>query len=190
MNSRRIGAVAAVVTVLSMAGRWVPGWLLGREIDGWLEGAGGSALPLLGTVGRTVMIYSYAVDAVQLFVPLALGVSLGVWLARRVGNEELTAGFRAVAVGSTAVVMLAVVPIGVVSGGLDLTDLAWALAISLKFVVAGPVFITVATAAGVTLESLGFFGGEGTPPVDVEAADPSTQTDSSDEEDRSAEPVS
>lgn len=189
MNSRRVSAVAAVVTVLSMAGRWGPGGLLGQVIDGWVEGTGPAVLPLFGTVGQTVLIYNDAIDVVQLFVPLALGVGLGVWLARSVRSEELRAGLRAVAVGSTAVVMLAIIPVVVVWGGLDPTDLAMALAMSLNLVVAGPVYITVAAAAGVTLESLGFFGGSDTTSAGVEAADASADPDSPDEAERSADPV-
>ena len=157
MNSRRISAVAAAVTLLSIAGRWGPGWLLGQKVDRWTTGADTGFLPVFGSVGQTVTTYLYAVRAVELLLPLAAGVALGVWLARRVESDELKAGLRAVAVGSTAIVVL---PIGwaiVVWSGFDTGGLAMALAMSLTLVVAGPVFVTIAAAAGVGLETLGVF---------------------------------
>lgn len=156
MDSNRVSAVAAAVTLLAMAARWAPGWLLGRQIDGWVDGGGASVLPLLGSVGQTVTTYNYVVRAVELVAPLAIGVALGVWLARRVGNEELGAGLRAVAVGSAAVVALPVVGV-VVWSGFDPGSLAMAFGMVLSLVAAGPVSITVAAAAGAMFETLGVF---------------------------------
>jgi hypothetical protein len=157
MDSRRINAVAAVVTLLAMAGRWGPGWLLDQQVVRWTGATDPGFLPRIGTVGQTVLTYSYAVRAIALLLPLAVGVGLGVWLARRVGDDELGAGLRAVAVGGTAVVTLPVLSAIVVWGGLDPTGLVMALAMAVNFVVAGPVYVTVAAAAGVMLETLGLF---------------------------------
>lgn len=159
MNSRRISAVAAAVTLLSMAGRWSPSWLLDQQIARWTGGGDPGFLPLLGTIGQTVSTYMYTVRTIELLLPLALGVALGVWLARSVEDDELRAGLRAVAVGSTAIVALPVLAIVVVVGGLNVADIVMAVAIVLQFVVAGPVVVTVAAAAGVTLETLGVFDG-------------------------------
>lgn len=153
MNRRSISAIAAVATLLSVAGRWVPGWLLGQQIDGWTDGGGSVILPLLGSVGQTVSVYSYVVDAIEQVVPLAVGVALGVWLARRVASEERRGALRAVAVGSTAVVVLPAIAAVVLWGGFDLASVAMGLALAVNFVVAGPVSITVTTAAGMTFES-------------------------------------
>lgn len=159
MNRRYIGAVAAAVTLLSLAGRWGPDWLLGRQIDGWIDGGVPGVLPLLGTLGQTVSFYSNVVSIVEQLVPLVVGVALGVWLARRVASEERRGALRAVAVGSTAVVAVPAVAAVVVWGGLDPASLAMGLVLATNVVVAGPVFITVAAAAGVTFESLGLFAG-------------------------------
>lgn len=175
MDSRRISAVAAVATLLSLAGRWVPGWLLGRQIDGWTGGGGPGVLPLLGSVGQTVSVYSNAVDVVEQLVPLAVGVALGVWLARRVASEEHRGALRAVAVGSGAVVAVPTLAAVVLWGGLDLASAAMGLALAVKFVVAGPVFVTVAAAAGMTFESLGLFGGGDTETAENEPPAPKTE---------------
>lgn len=159
MERRRIGAVAAVVTLLAMAGRWGPSWLLDQQIARWTGGGDPGFLPLLGTMGQTVSTYLYAVRTIELLLPLVVGVALGVWLARSVDDDRLRAGLRSVAVGSTAIGAVPVVATILVVGGLNVADIVMALALSLQFVVAGPVVVTVAAAAGVTLETVGVFDG-------------------------------
>ena len=117
MDTRRINAVGAFVTLLALATSTLPGFLLGRAIDGWLEDGSAVGLPLLGSVGQTVSIYSYVVGALEQFLPLAIGVWLGVWLTRRSSATELPESLRAVAVGSAAVVAAAAIPLAVVWGG-------------------------------------------------------------------------
>lgn len=178
MDSRRISAVAAAVTLLSMAGRWAPGWLLESQIARWTTASGSGPFPLLGSVGQTVTTYLYAVRATELLLSLALGVGLGVWLARRVEANERRSGLRAIAVGSSAVVALPVLAAIVVWNGFDLAGIAMGLAMGLNLVVAGPVFVTVAAAAGVTLETLGVFdGGESDQESDIAADDASATPD-------------
>lgn len=155
MDSRRISVVAAAVTVISMAARWGPGWLLGRQVDTWRQTGESGLLPVLGSPGLSVSIYTYAIRTVELVVPLLVGVSLGVWLARRVESDELKTGLRAVAVGSGAIVAVPVGWVIVIWSDFDPASVALSLALSSNLVVAGPVFITVTAAAGVAVETLG-----------------------------------
>jgi len=93
---------------------------------------------------------------VELLLLLAVGVGLGVWLARRVEGDELRAGLHAVAVGTTSVVALPVLGASV-SSGLDPAPLAMALVMVTTLVAAGPASITVVAAAGAIFETPGVF---------------------------------
>ena len=189
MENRRIGAVGAVVTVLTIAASTVPGWLLERATDGWLQGGGSAPLSQFGTLGQTVLVYNYAVGALEQFLPLAFGVGLGVWLTRRVAAEELPAALRAVAVGSGAVVAVAALPLVVAWGSSGLGGIAMLLALTAELAVAGPLQVTVAAAGGIALSQFGLLGGDSSGPTSTGSEAASTATAEPVDEERSTDSV-
>lgn len=150
MNSRRIGALAGVVSVLGLAIQHVPSVVLDRWISGGFEGG----LPMVGTTGQTVTVYNLVTESVGPLVTLLLALGLGYYVSRRLnmGHEYRRLG-RAVAVGSlvSMVGVWAVLLYGIQSTPLDASGALMSLAVFVQIVVTVSLVVTVGAFAGAAL---------------------------------------
>lgn len=185
MNRRRIGALAAIVSVLGLVVQYVPSVVLDRWTTGGFEGV----IPMVGTVGQTVVVYSLVADTAGPLVTLLLAVGLGYYASRRLdmGHEYRRFG-GIVAVGSlfSVTVIWAVLMYAAQSTPMDATSVLVSLAVFVRMVVTVSLVITVGAFAGAALSP--FQTNERTPvrPTDAGTGGPATVAQESTTEDSDA----
>lgn len=165
MNASKIGALAGIAALLGLGASIVPSALLGRWVD---AGAQAGSVPMLGTRGTSVAVYTSVVEMVGVLVTVGLGVGLGYWLARRMDDEDLRSALWAVAIGSGAALVIAATgPLvyGAWSvGGGGFSELSWLglyLVVVFRHLVDVSLVLTVSTVAGAGFHrfDLGGWGG-------------------------------
>lgn len=186
MNSRRVGALAGVVSVLGLAIQHIPSVVLDRWISGGFEGG----LPMVGTTGQTVTVYNLVTESVGPLVTLLLALGLGYYVSRQLdmGHEYSRFG-KSVAVGSliSMVGVWTVLLYGVQSTPLDASGILVSLAVFVRTVVTVSLIVTVGAFAGAALAH--FRTNEETParPTDAGTGGPSTGTQKSTTDDADAQ---
>lgn len=98
MNSRRIAVLSGVVGVLSTVGKVVPvivlGGLFEQDLPGWL--------PTVGTLGQTVLLYTFGVDILGALLMIVLGVGVGYYVSQQLAlTDEYQQFIGAVVAGTT-----------------------------------------------------------------------------------------
>lgn len=178
MNSRRVGVLAGVVSILGLAIQHIPSVVLDRWISGGFEGG----LPMVGTTGQTVTVYNLVTESVGPLVTLLLALGLGYYVSRRLdmGHEYRRFG-RAVVVGSlvSMVGVWAVLLYGIQSTPLDASGALVSLAVFVRIAVTVSLVVTVGAFAGAALAH--FRMNEETParPTDAGTGGPSAETQNS-----------
>lgn len=186
MNSRRVGALAGIVSVLGLAIQHVPSVVLDRWISGGFEGG----LPMVGTTGQTVTVYNLIIESLGPLVTLLLAFGLGYYVSRRLdmGHKYRRFG-RAVAVGSlvSMVGVWAVLLYGVQSTPLDASGMLVSLAVFVRIVVTISLVVTVGAFAGAALAHFRTNEEAPTRPTDAGTGGPSTGTQRSTTDDTEAQ---
>lgn len=170
MNRKQSGALAGAITLLALGASTIPGYLVEQWVDSGLRAG---VVPMVGTPGTTVSVYTSLVNVVEIGVPVLLGVGLGYSLARRLDDDELSEALRAVAGGSIGTVLLAAtVPLSLLSVGGGVGGVAGVVmytTVVLQHLITVSLLVTAGTGAGVVLDRFDLTGGDGLWPVDAEA---------------------
>lgn len=150
MNSRRIGVLAGIVSVVGLVVNYAPSVVLERWFGGGFDGA----VPMVGTAGQTVVVYSHVANSGGLFMTLLLALGLGYYASRRLnmGHEYRRFG-GAVAVGSLVSIasLWAVMMYGVQATPMDASSTLVSLAVLVRMTVTVSLVVTVGAFAGAAL---------------------------------------
>ena len=169
MNWKQSGTLAGAVTLLPLGASTAPGYLVDQWVD---SGPQTGLLPMVGTPGTTVSVYTSLVNVVEVGVPVLLGVGLGYYLARRLNADELSGALRAVAGGSIGAVLLAAtVPLSFLSLGDGVGGTAGVVmyaTVVLQHLITVSLLVCAGTALGVVLDRFDLTAGDGDRPVDAE----------------------
>lgn len=146
MNRKLIGGLTSAIVVLSLIVRVVPDVVLGSLFDG----APAGWVPMFGTVGQTVVLYSHGIEILGTLTPICLGLAFGYLLSKRRSLDgELRPFVRTTAVGTAIPPVLAwIVLVGwTVLSSFDLYSivLQTGLALNLLVTTSIPVFVSVIT---------------------------------------------
>ncbi|WP_132059242.1 hypothetical protein [Halorussus amylolyticus] len=97
MKPRRIGVLAGVISALGLVAQFAPSAIVTRWVNNGLEGA----VPVIGTTGQSVAIYTLIVESAGPLSALLLAIGFGYYAARHldVAREYRRFG-AAVVVGS------------------------------------------------------------------------------------------
>lgn len=153
MNRKLIGVCTGAIVVLSLIVQIVPGVVLGSLFDG----APAGWVPTFGTVGQTVVLYSYGVEIIGALTPIVLGLGFGYLLSKR---RSFDGGFRPIvrttAVGAAIPAVLAwIALIGLtLLSSFDLYSIVLQTALALNLLVTASIPVFVATFTGAVLSSL------------------------------------
>lgn len=188
MNNRRIGVLAGVVSLLGLAVQHVPPIVLDR----WITGGFGGAMPMVGTVGQTVVVYTLIAESVGPLVTLLLALGLGYYVSRRLDmGHEYRRFVGAVAVGSLVSIagLWVVLLYGAQSTPLDGSGVLMSLAVLVRMIVTGSLVITVGAFAGAALAH--FQTNDRTPdrPINASTGDAVTRAHESTTDDADARSV-
>lgn len=186
MNNRRIGVLAGIVSVVGLVVNYAPSVVLDRWFGGGFDGA----IPMVGTAGQTVVVYSHVVNSGGLFMTLLLALGLGYYASRRLdmGHEYRRFG-GAVAVGSLVSIasLWVVMMYGVQVTPMDATSILVSLAVLVRMAATVSLPVTVGAFAGAALTH--FRTNEQTPaqPTDVRIGGSATGTQESTTDDADAQ---
>lgn len=173
MNDRRIGTLAGIVSVVGLVVNYAPSVVLERWFGGGFDGA----VPMVGTAGQTVVVYSHVANSAGPLVTLSLAIGLGYYASRRLDVVDEYRRFGGmVAVGSLFSIagIWAVLMYGVQSTPMDVTNVLISLAVLLRMAVTVSLPVTVGAFAGAAL--VHFRSNEKTPiqPTDADTGGQST----------------
>lgn len=194
MNKKLIGSIAATVSILSIGFQYVPAAVSDRlfadptQIPSWI--------PIIETVGTTVLVYTYAADFVGAVVPMGLALAFGYVMGRRLNVAgEYPTFVKAVVVGSLLPGIIAwglLLLLGNVSPSFSVGSLLVQSGFILNLVADSSLVVMVGAFAGAALAH--FRAGDDVPvrPTtadDTTAASPSTADTSSDHEEQRSQPT-
>lgn len=172
MDSYRVGALAGVVSVVSLLIQHVPEMLLSR----WTREGFMGMVPMVGTAGQTVTTYTLLLGIIGPLTTLILAVGLGYYVAQQVAfSLEYRRVIIAIGAGSTVGVTLATAPILfiVTFSSLDAFSVFLAVLSLASALVSVALVVTVGAIAGAALTH---FQIHQTPPAQQTDTDTTSQT--------------
>lgn len=150
MRDRTLAALSGVVTLVAALAHAVPAIVLARVLPDFPDW-----LPVVGTTGQTVTVYSQVTDAVGPLVTLGLALGLGYYAGRRFDvRREYRRFVGAVGVGSGATLAVAGVVLlayGSVAGTVDAFDVIFLLTSLLTAVATVTLPVVAGSLAGAAL---------------------------------------
>jgi hypothetical protein len=151
MNSRRLGALAALVAALGAAAQYLPEPVL----DGWFDTGFPRWVPMLETYGTTFLVYTYLAELLAPLLTLGLALALGYRVGRDVdlGTEyRRVVGAAGAGSGLVALVVAAWIVSGSTSTGpFDAVDATIYLALTGRLLLDVAATVTAGVLAGAAL---------------------------------------
>lgn len=118
MNSRRIAVLAGVIGVLSAVIKIVPAlflnFLFEQGTPGWF--------PTAGTLGQTVVLYTYGIDIVGALLMVVLSVGFGYYVGHHLDLSDEYRPFLGAVVAGTTVPLLVAWGVGLGAFSLRMAD--------------------------------------------------------------------
>ena len=170
MNQRRIGILAALVSIFGVVIQYVPSLIINRWVANGPRFP--DIVPTFGTIGTTVTIYSQLVNIVGPSVTAFLAITLGYYAGQRLDVVRKYRRFiGTVAIGSSFPLLVGIglsILGGFASLSVSLESVLLTLGVFLSMFVAVPLVVVLGAFAGLTFAHLQHAGDLPRPPVETD----------------------